>query len=65
MNGEKIQGLPIAGTEILEQPENPFFVVSTLFCHDGTEACRKWTALEKRLDFPPLGISSLQIHAYG
>ena len=34
MNGEKIQGLPIAGTEILEQQENPFFVVSTLFCHD-------------------------------
>ena len=34
MNGEKIQGLPIAGTEILEQPKNPFFVVSTLFCHD-------------------------------
>ena len=34
MNGEKIQGLPIAGTEILEQSENPFFVVSTLMCYE-------------------------------
>lgn len=34
MNGEKIQGLPITGTKILEQSGNPFFVVSTLFCYD-------------------------------
>ena len=34
MNGEKIQGLPIAGTEILKQSENPFFIVSTLVCYE-------------------------------
>ena len=31
LNGQKIQGLPITGTEIIGDPSNPFFVVSTLF----------------------------------
>jgi hypothetical protein len=34
MNCEKIQGLPIAGTEILKQSGNPFFIVSTFVCYE-------------------------------
>ena len=34
LNGQKIQGLPITGTEILEDSSNPFFIVSTLFCYE-------------------------------
>lgn len=34
LNGEKIQGLPISGTEIIGDPSNPFFIVSTLFCYE-------------------------------
>lgn len=34
LNGQRIQGLPITGAEIIGDSTNPFFVVSTLFCYE-------------------------------